>query len=68
MKHLARMVEGIFIQLSSDRKGCVFTSDWKGKSVLKQQSCRDTGGNRQKHSTDHPRTLNFLNATSKRAE
>jgi hypothetical protein len=54
MKHLSRVVEGIFVQLSSRWQSRLFAADWKGKGVLKNHDCRKTRRNQRAHSNDHP--------------
>jgi hypothetical protein len=54
MKHLSRVVERIFAQLSSGGQRRLFAADWKGKGVLKNHDCRKTGRNKRAHSNDHP--------------
>jgi len=59
MKHLSRLLERVIVQLRSDRKWRLLALDRKGKRVLKNQNHCQAGRSRQKHSNDHPLTLNF---------
>jgi hypothetical protein len=54
MKHLSRVVERIFAQLSSRGQSRLFAADWKGKGALKNHDYRKTGRNERAHSNDHP--------------